>query len=228
MTTKKTKDLSYGMRLVLWALSDKPNCVKDVAKMTGICKASVNDQINLLRDRGLVFQSGSYRSGTKEAALWSVHVPHPKPEQIPGGHRVGAPSKRLQSILDAIADHPMTVAEIADITGATVQNVNSCLTYTRNGGRDSSVVRVAEWVYRDGRGGGWVAVYGPGPGADVKQPATQDRRKYLRRWRELNMARHRAREAARHKSSVMAGNPFAQLIQVAGATRHASRALEVV
>jgi len=132
----------------------------------------------------------------------------------------------MQSIMDAVKTHPMTAQEIADFIGCNRAQVNSCLTYTRDGGRNSVVFRVAEWIYKDGKGGGWVPAYGPGPDPDEPQPKTMNRKLYLRKWQEKNKARESVRSASRTQNSVMASNPFAQLIQHAGVTRQAARAMQ--
>lgn len=226
MTEKKTSELTHGMRLILWALSSKPMTTRDIKDATEQSRASVNDLTAELVKRGLVYRSGTYkRPEGGVAPIYSVHVKHDKPEKV-GLKKHGRVNRRLQIIVDAIKTQPMTAKEIVEFTGSTRANVNSCLTYTRDGGRSSKIVRVAEWVYQSGKGGGWVPAYGPGPDPDEPRPKTMSRKLYLRKWQEKNKARESVRSASRNQNSVMAGNPFAQLISVAGATRQAARALQ--
>jgi len=226
MTEKKTSDLTHGMRLILWALSSNPMTTRQISGMTKQSRASVNDLVRDLAQRGLVFRSGNEpKPQGGHAPIYSVHVKHDKPQKV-GLKKHGRLNRRLQIIVDAIKTHPMTAKEIAEFTGSTRANVNSCLTYTRDGGRSSKIIRVAEWVYQPGKGGGWVPSYGPGPNPDEPQPKTMSRKLYLRQWHEKNKARESVRSASRNKNSVMAGNPFAQLISVAGATRQAARAMQ--
>lgn len=226
MTEKKTSDLTHGMRLILWALSSKPMTTRQISGMTKQSRASVNDLVRDLAQRGLVFRSGNEpKPQGGHAPIYSVHVKHDKPEKV-GLKKHGRLNRRLQIIVDAIKTHPMTAKEIAEFTGSTRANVNSCLTYTRDGGRSSKIIRVAEWVYQHGLGGGWVPAYGPGPAADAPRPDKMDRKLYLRQWHEKNKARESVRSASRTQNSVMANNPFAQLIQHAGVTRQAARAMQ--
>lgn len=223
MTEKKTSDLTHGMRLILWALSSNPMTTRQISGMTKQSRASVNDLVRDLVQRGLVFRSGSApKPQGGNAPIYSVHVKHDKPEKV-GLKKHGRLNRRLQIIVDAIKTHPMTAKEIAEFTGSTRGSVNACLTYIRDGGRSSTVIRVAEWGYRSGDGGGWVPAYGPGPDPDEPKPKAMNRKLYLKKWREKNKARESVRSAARTQNSVMAANPFAQLISVAGATRSAAR-----
>ena len=226
MTEKKTNDLTHGMRLILWALSSKPMTTRQISGMTKQSRASVNNLVRDLAQRGLVFRSGTYkRPEGGVAPIYSVHVKHDKPKKV-GLKKHGRLNRRLQIIVDAIKTHPMTAKEIAEFTGSTRANVNSCLTYTRSGGRCSKIVRVAEWVYQHGLGGGWVPAYGPGPAADAPRPEKMDRKQYMQQWQAKNKARESVRSASRTQNSVMANNPFAQLIQHAGVTRQAARAMQ--
>ena len=226
MTEKKTSDLTHGMRLILWALSSKPMTTREIKDTTEQSRASVNDLVRDLAQRGLVFRSGNEpKPQGGHAPIYSVHVKHDKPEKV-GLKKHGRLNRRLQIIVDAIKTHPMTAKEIAEFTGSTRANVNSCLTYTRSGGRCSKIVRVAEWVYQHGLGGGWVPAYGPGPAADAPRPEKMDRKQYLQQWQAKNKARESVRSASRTQNSVMANNPFAQLIQHAGVTRQAARAMQ--
>lgn len=226
MTEKKTSSLTHGMKLILWALSSKPMTTRDIKNVTEQSRASVNDLTAELVKRGLVYRSGTYkRPEGGVAPIYSVHVKHGKPEKV-GLKKHGRVNHRLQIIVDAIQAHPMTAKEIVEFTGSTRANVNSCLTYTRYGGRCSKLIRIADWVYQSGKGGGWVPAYGPGPDPDEPQPKTMNRKLYLRKWQEKNKARESVRSASRTQNSVMASNPFAQLIQHAGVTRQAARAMQ--
>lgn len=226
MTEKKTNNLTHGMKLILWALSSKPMTTRDIKDVTEQSRASVNDLTAELVKRGLVYRSGTYkRPEGGVAPIYSVHVKHGKPEKV-GLKKHGRVNHRLQIIVDAIQAHPMTAKEIVEFTGSTRANVNSCLTYTRDGGRCPKIVRVAEWVYQHGLGGGWVPAYGPGPAADAPRPEKMDRKQYLQQWQAKNKARESVRSASRTQNSVMANNPFAQLIQHAGVTRQAARAMQ--
>lgn len=226
MSEKKTNDLTHGMSLVLWALSAEPMTTRQITGITKQSRSSVNDLVRELAQRGLVYRCGNAKKPQGgHAPLYSVHVKHPKPNKV-GLKKHGRLNRRLQIIVDAIKTHPMTAKEIAEFTGSTRENVNSCLTYTRSGGRCSKIVRVAEWVYQHGLGGGWVPAYGPGPAADAPRPEKMDRKQYLQQWHAKNKARESVRSASRTQNSVMANNPFAQLIQHAGVTRQAARAMQ--
>lgn len=221
MTEMKTNELTYGMRLILWALSSGPKTTTEIKAVTKRSRSNISDLAGQLIDRGLVFVQERRRVRFVHAPVYGVHVKHPKPVKV-GLSKTGRQNDRLQSILDAIKTHPMTAQEIADFTGSSRQNVNSCLTYTRDGGRNPRIVRVAEWQYQYGKGGGWVPAYGPGPRHDEPKPPTIDRAEYQRDWTRRNKAREMVKDASRNKNSVLAGNPFAQLIAAAGATRIAA------
>lgn len=223
MTEKKTNNLTHGMKLILWALSSKPMTTRDIKDVTEQSRVSVNDLTAELVKRGLVYRSGTYKR--PEGGIAPIYSVHDKPEKV-GVKKHGRVNHRLQIIVDAIQAHPMTAKEIVEFTGSTRANVNSCLTYTRDGGRCSKLIRIADWVYQSGKGGGWVPAYGPGPDPDEPQPKTMNRKLYLRKWQEKNKARESVRSASRTQNSVMASNPFSQLIQHAGVTRQAARAMQ--
>lgn len=212
MTEKKVKRLSTGQQLVLWALSQKSMTRRRLAATLDCSQTCIVSLIRGLKLQGLVFVSGHEPTTGRPSPVYSVHVKHEKPQR---GHiRSGSDATSREMVATALREMGhMTAVEIADHLDVPRNRVNSTLTHHRNGGRSSKIFRVANWVWVDRRG--WVPAYGIGPAADADKPKPN---------KQENQARYRERMKSvfRSKAKTFAGNPFGELIHMAGATNHAA------
>lgn len=212
MTEKQAKRLSFGQQLVLWSLSGEPMTALELSVALKCTKSCIHGLLRQLKPQGLVYVAGIQAKYGQQAPVYSVHTKHAKPQRAYIQQGVDATSREM--VTTAIREMgPMTAVEIADHLDVPRNRVNSTLTHHRNGGRSSKVFRVANWVWIDRRG--WVPAYGLGPAADADKPKPN---------KQENQARYRERMKSvfRSKTKTFAGNPFGELIHMAGATHQAA------
>lgn len=212
MTEKKTKTLSNGKKAALWALSQKEMTSREIAEFLKCSQSCVVGLVGGLKRDGLVFISGSKKQPGSPAPIYAVFVKHPKPKWTK------LKSGQNPTVRDAIeaAIHemgPMTAVELASYIGTPRYAINGTLTHYRKGGQSSKVFRVAKWVWLDRRG--WIPAYGLGPIGDATKPLPN---------KKENRCRHREKMKSleRCKTKTFAGNPFGELIHMAGATYEAA------
>lgn len=208
---EQKKRISASRRLLLWALSEKPMTTNQAAEFLKCSQSGVVSMLRDLQNRGLVYVSGSMRTDGRPAPIYATHTKHEKPPQKSVKCGMSAFGREeIEKILKELG--PMTTEELSQFVGLPQYRVAGVISYHRKGGRSTAVFRVAQWSWRDRKG--WMPAYGIGTAPDAPKP-------------KRDIAENRRRHASRVKaqkrvlSSTLAGNPFAELIHVAGATLNA-------
>jgi DNA-binding transcriptional regulator GbsR (MarR family) len=221
MKEKKTAELLYSQRLILWAIGEKPMTRRQIGETLGVTETCVISNLNKLTARGLVSVVGDAPTTGRRAPIYAAKTKHPKPDQMFAG-KTARTSPTREAVISAIRHIPMTVQEIAHETGLRLTQVNGFICEIRKN-HGNRVVRISSWNQLDGYGP--VAVYSVGPGPDApKIKRTKKERDAI--WREKNRERirilHRQWKAKNEKPVVDFG-PFGQLLRVVGATSAASK-----
>lgn len=229
MTEQKTKTLTYTQKLILGWLSQRKMTMVELAGKVGITRSAVTSNVRILKRTGLVFENGSIPTDGRRASFYDVHVKHPMPSKDDNLGKNRKVSPRLRSILDAMeANGSMTIEEIAHWIGCEPYCISSAITYYREDG-NTKVFRITRWTYVEGSSKGYLPVYGRGPGLDAPKPK-MDKKTYGAIWRERNRAKLRAAQAAYRQrkfgKTAVAGNPFWQLVNMAGASAAAGKVRE--
>lgn len=225
---KKTATLSYNERRILAVLSWGEKTRAEVCAELKMTDSPVTNLLKRLRAKGLVFVSGMRpQPRCRPSPIYAVHAWHEMPQADKKKAATGKTAERLQSIIDACKlNGPMTAEELTEWIGCHRSHVDSAITYYRNGGRTSDVLRIKSWTYVDRARAGWTPQYMPGPGPDAPKPVV-NKLEYMARWREKNRAKIRASEALRRlkengKASA-ATNPFSQLFSAVGVLDHSCK-----
>lgn len=216
--TEKKKQLSHTQRMIIWAVSVRPQTASELALKVGIDVSNIRHAIKKLMTAGLLFSDSAVKKSGQTAKIYKAHAIHPDPRgAVVGRDHHQAP--RLELIVDAIkqAEQPLTVQELADATGMDAERVRRAVNYYCHGKHRR--LRIASWVYVQGTGYGWTACYCTSNGADAPKPAANtsfSRAEWVKRNKALcQLERQRARVKA-GKSSPIYGHVFAQLLSVAG------------
>lgn len=218
MNEKKTKRLSHTQRMVLWAVSERPQTASDLALTVGVDVTNIRRAISPLELAGLLFSDSVVKKSGQAAKVYKAHAKHPDPR----GDTVGKDNHqapKLELIVEAItvAEQPLTAQELADATGMDAERVRRAVKYYSHGKHRR--LRIARWVYMQGTGYGWTACYCTSNGVDASKPAANTsfaRAEWVKRNKALcQLERQRARVKA-GKSSPIYGHVFAQLLSVAG------------
>lgn len=217
--------LSYNHRRILGSLSQSPKTKTELMEAIGLTDSAVLSILRKLKAKGLIRVCGSKANrGTQPSPVYAAMADHDMPADDEAKRKTGKNAQRLESIKEAIRENgPMTAEDLAQWLDVKRSNINSAVVYYREGGRTSTILRIASWTYVDKPRCGWTPMYGMGPGRDAEKPQV-DRREYMAKWRERNRARTRVRDAALRKAagarSARTENPFGQLLAVAGVTAH--------
>lgn len=142
---------------------------------------------------------------------------------------MGTPTTIRDTIVAALNEHgPMTCTEIADVTGLKRGAVNSSVCCARkNHGTDIFVISGYEYP-PEGKRGGIAAIFKAGPGKDAVKKVI-DKKEAKRLCDKRYWLRHRARLKEKELAktgSVLAGNPFSQLIIASGAANAIAKSLK--
>ena len=221
MNEKKTSDLLYSQRMILWAIGDTPMTRKQICEYVGITESCVISNMKRLMDRGLVSIVGDAPTTGRRAPIYAAKSKHKKPDAMCAG-KTSRTSPTREAVIAAIRVTPMTIHEIAHETGMTYVQVSRFVSYVRKE-YGNKVVRISSWNLVDGYGP--VALYSVGPGAD----ATKIKRTKKQReadWREKNRARITVKYRqwkAKQSLPVVDFGPFEHLIRMAGASASASK-----
>lgn len=144
--------------------------------------------------------------------------------RVPGEMKGWHPLTRCV-LLDALRHvGPMTARELAEFTGIPRSSVNSAINHSREVAPRARFA-IVEWRRAVGEKGRMAPVYKHGPGFDAPQPVidkAEARREYSARYKARHAAVLRVKAQAKAGSRLV-GNPFAQLIHAAGATRFAAK-----
>lgn len=209
---------SHTQRMVLWAVSVRPQTASELALTVGVDVTNVRHAIKPLELAGLLFSDSVVMKSGQATKVYKAHAIHPDPRgAVVGKDHHQAP--KLELIVDAIkqAEQPLTVQELADATGMDVERVRRAVKYYCHGKHRR--MRIASWIYVQGTGYGWTACYCTSNGADASKPAANtsfSRAEWGKRNKALRqLERQRARVKA-GKSSPIYGHVFAQLLSVAG------------
>lgn len=234
MTEKKTNVLSVGARIVLHVLSKEPMTIKEIEPKAGMYNSRIRHHIKTLRDAGLIYQAGTKRAqGINKgpsAAVYASHVPHADPRDgfVFKNHSDAHVIRSVLSLLDGDLG-PLGTHEIASLTGIPAKNIAACIHQHRRNHGNKRLIRIADWAFVGGLGGGWKAQWGFGKSPDAQKPPA-DKRACQARYREKNRQVRNIHATRRGGSSeinqVLAGNPFAQLIQHTGTMRQAARMIK--
>lgn len=197
--------LTQNQRLVLWILSEQPRTMAEIPSAAKCSISGAKGIIKELKERGLVYVSGHVQKGSMPAPIYATHIKHEKPKQ--SRVKIGRHPCSKEALIDVLRQvGHMTCNEIVEFSGFSRTMVESTLTTHRDGGRSSSVFRIAAWVWVDRRG--WTASFGLGPAADAQKPPTC-RRENQRRWEEKHKAKRRLRYLKQPAS------PFGELVHFA-------------
>lgn len=225
MTEKMTKRLSHTQRMILWAVSVKPSTAAELSAVVGVDRSRICCAVRSLVDKGMLFSDSRVFTGGLPARVLKAHIKHPDPRSEVIG-KEGKQAPMLAQIVDAIKQNgePMTVAEIAEFTGARQELVRMAAKYYHCG-EGAGRLRVAGWVYVPTQGNGWKARYCTSPGPDAVKPKS-DKAFSRKQWAKRNKAIQRMekqRSAVKSgKSSPIYGHPFAQMFAVAGVSQQAA------
>lgn len=215
---RMVSELTHNQRRALAYLSDAPRTRNELAiamRCSGSCAVST---LRVLKRKGLITEVGSRSTDGRRAPIYAPKRKHPHP---PARELVGANGRtpyRLRSIVAALKGGPLTLEEIAGWIGCKQSQVSVAITYHRDGGRKSDVIRIADWYYSSVIGVGWAPLYGLGPGPDARKPK-RDKKLVDAAYRERNKARIRVQQGARQQKAkgraVKVADPFAHLLFVA-------------
>lgn len=221
MNEKKTAELLYAQRLILWAIGEKPMTRKAICQASGLTESCVISNINQLLDRGLVSIVGEEPTRGRRAPIYAAKKRHPKPDAMSAG-RAARTSPTREAVVAAIRLMPMTAMEIAHETGLRYAQVRGFISEVRKN-HGSRVVRISSWSQVEGYGP--VAVFSLGPGSDAPK-IKRTKKERDADWREKNRERirimNRAWKAKKDQPVVDFG-PFGHLLRAVGATSAASK-----
>lgn len=234
MTEKKMNTLCVGARIVLHVLSKDPMTMKEIGPKAGMHDSRIRHHVKTLRDAGLIYQAGTKRvKGINKgpaAAVYAAHAPHADPRKgvVFKNHSDAHVMRSVISLLNGDLG-PLGTHEIASLVGMPSKNIAACIHQHRRNHGSKRLIRIADWAFVGGFGGGWKAQWGIGGKPDAPKPPA-DARACQARYREKNRQVRNIQTARRSGSSeinqVLAGNPFAQLIQHTGSMRQAARMIK--
>lgn len=217
MSEKKTSQLSHTQRMVLWALSVRPQAAKDLALALDVDVTNIRRAIKPLEAKGLLFSDSVTMKLGQITKLYKTHTHHPDPRAEVVG-KDNHPAPNLALIVDAInqAGQPLTVQELVEFTGLDSvrvrRSVKRCV-------QDGSRLRIAKWVYIPGSGYGWSACYCTSKGANAAKPAADTafaRSEWVKRNKALRRIEHQRARVKAGRKSPLYGHVFSQLFSVAG------------
>lgn len=138
-----------------------------------------------------------------------------------------APNTRRVEVLNLLSqvDEAMTLREMARRMGCKTGTLRSCFSDWRRRGTFPLHIREWEATAKPGKFAPAYAISNGKPDAKPPRYEKLTRKQIHRRSREKHHARILAKErAARGSCLVVSGNPFSQLLHVAGATHVAAKA----
>jgi len=221
MNEKKTAELLYAQRLILWAIGEKPMTRRQIGDALGVTESCVISNLKNLIDRGLVSIVDTVPTTGRPAPIYAAKSKHRKPDPMCAG-KTARTSPTREAVIAAIRNVPMTAQEIAHETGLRYAQVRGFISEVRKN-HGSRVVRISSWNLIEGYGP--VAVYAVGPAPDapkIKRTKKERDAEWREKNRELIRIQQRAWRAEKSQPIVDFG-PFGHLLRHVGATGSASK-----
>lgn len=221
MSEKKTTELLYAQRMILWAIGEKPMTKRELVDAIGVTESCVISNMKRLMERGLVSIVGHVPTTGRHAPIYAAKSKHKKPDPMGAGKTVRTSPTR-EAVIAAIRFTPMTAVEIAHETGLKYSQVRGFISDTRMK-HGTKVVRISSWNLVEGYGP--VAVYAVGPAPDapkIKRTKKERDAAWRDKNRELIRIQQRAWRAEKSQPIVDFG-PFGHLLRLTGATGAASK-----